>query len=153
MLSKPFWLPLISFGETCLISEIAASFEGIGKITLTATLTITTTNQPQPRQSSSRIISCWMVKVWQRNAELTPRSYNGELWTSACGDKVFSVTWNTNGFKPACLGVKCHSGLQVGFACGNCPPYVSEMQRLPYCAVYSRGFSISVSWFHKVFGS
>lgn len=100
---KHFWLPFISFTRMCLISEIAASFEEIGEITLAAALRIITTNSPQPRQSSSRIISCWEVQVWKRNAELTSRSCQGGLWKS---EMIFLAMWDTNGFKAVCLGVR-----------------------------------------------
>lgn len=110
----------------CLISEIAVSFEEIGEITLAATLRIITTNPPQPRQSSSRIISCWVVQVWKRNAELTSRSCKGERWKS---EMIFLIIWDANGFTPACLGVRCPSGLQVGCAMKNALRFLKIVHR------------------------
>lgn len=79
-----FWLPFISFTRMCLISEIAASLEEIGEITLAATLRITTNPPPQPRQSSAGLFHAEWFKCGKEM----------QSWHPGCGrDSAGKARW------------------------------------------------------------
>lgn len=134
-----------------LTSEIATLLEEIGEIALAAASGTKASKQPQPRQSSSMVISVWMGQVWQRNEELTSRSFNGGCWAAAHSAAVLLGTWNGDRWKPVCLDVKCLSGLHVARARGSCPWDAAKLQKQGnwLCTACFRGLGVSEVLLHS----
>lgn len=126
MFSKPFWLTFISFGETSLISETAASLEEIGKITLAATLK-NKNNQPSPGSHPAWLFHAeWLMFIKEMKG-WHPMKSSGQI---TCSDTVFLIIWNIHCFR-------VFNVLQVACVHGG----VSKKQRLRCCAVHLYNFA------------